>query len=165
MVMGYQLTERVIKLLCGKTSYDRGGVLYRDGYVSMLKQDPDARKYEAEVKDQESGIAYAEIDSNGDVYTECSCIDYGFSRKRCRHIAALLLNIRDIEQTVEAPMRPFPSLLHPSANEHGRRTVNASALTGKWQKLERESRMRCSAASCSDCSRIPVVGGCGDLPL
>ena len=23
--MGYQLTERVIKLLCGKTSYDRGG--------------------------------------------------------------------------------------------------------------------------------------------
>ncbi|WP_098747306.1 DEAD/DEAH box helicase [Paenibacillus sp. EZ-K15] len=114
--MGYQLTERVIKLLCGKTSYDRGGVLYRDGHVKMLKQDPDTRKYEAEVTDQESGIAYAEIDSNGDVFTECSCIDYGFSRKRCRHIAALLLNIRDIEQTVEAPMRPYPSLLHPSGS-------------------------------------------------
>lgn len=114
--MGYQLTERVIKLLCGKTSYDRGGVLYRDGHVTMLNQDPDTRKYEAEVTDQESGIAYAEIDSNGDAFTECSCIDYGFSRKRCRHIAALLLNIRDIEQTVEAPMRPYPSLLHPSGS-------------------------------------------------
>lgn len=138
--MGYQLTERVIKLLCGKTSYDRGGVLYRDGYVSMLKQDPDARKYEAEVKDQESGIAYAEIDSNGDVYTECSCIDYGFSRKRCRHIAALLLNIRDIEQTVEAPMRPFPSLLHPSANvnmEEGQLTPRHSPEYGR-SSSERE---------------------------
>ena len=112
--MGYQLTERVIKLLCGKTSYDRGGVLYRDGHVTMLKQDTDTRKYEAEVTDQEPGIAYAEIDSNGDVFTECTCIDYGFSRKRCRHIAALLLNIRDIEQTVEAPIRPYPSLLHLS---------------------------------------------------
>ena len=114
VVMGYQLTERVIKLLCGKTSYDRGGVLYRDGHVTMLKQDTDTRKYEAEVTDQEPGIAYAEIDSNGDVFTECTCIDYGFSRKRCRHIAALLLNIRDIEQTVEAPIRPYPSLLHLS---------------------------------------------------
>lgn len=117
--MGYQLTERVIKLLCGKTSYDRGGVLYRDGQVTMRAQDPDSRKYEAEVKDRESGIVYAEIDSNGDVFAECSCTDYGFSRKRCRHIAAVLLSIRDIEQTVEAPMRPYPSLLQTSTHQNG----------------------------------------------
>ncbi|MFE9274357.1 SNF2 helicase associated domain-containing protein [Paenibacillus glucanolyticus] len=116
--MGYQLTERVIKLLCGKTSYDRGGVLYRDGQVTMRIQDPDSRKYEAEVRDRESGIVYAEIDSNGDVLAECSCTDYGLSRKRCRHIAAVLLNIRDIEQTAEAPKRPYPSLLHTSARKH-----------------------------------------------
>jgi len=135
--MGYQLTERVIKLICGKTSYDRGGVLYRDSKVSMLKQDPDARTYEAEVKDQESGIARVEIDSNGDVFAECSCLDYGLTRKRCRHIAALLLTIRDIEQTTEAPVRPYPSLLHPSAqrdDEDGPLTIrNTGASNEKEQ--------------------------------
>lgn len=135
--MGYQLTERVIKLLCGKTSFDRGSVLYRDGHVNMRTQDPDARIYEAEVKDQEPGITRTEIDSNGDVLAECSCLDYGLTRKRCRHIAALLLTIRDIEQTSKAPVRPYPSLLHPSAqndDEDGQLTIRNTGVTDEKEQ-------------------------------
>ncbi|NHN30541.1 DEAD/DEAH box helicase [Paenibacillus agricola] len=113
--MGFQLTERVIKLLCGQTSYDKGEDYVRAGKVSFTQYDADPSLFKAAVEGSRSYQVIVEIDRNGDVYAECTCPAYLGNGNNCKHIAAVLLSIHHTEQggSGQAPIRAVSSLLDP----------------------------------------------------
>lgn len=107
--MGSQLTERIIKLLCGRISYEAGEAYYRAGKVSIENSDPETSIYKATVKGTSSCQVSVEIDGNGDVDAECDCPASDSSSTYCNHIAAVLLNIHDLQHDGESPVRSIPS--------------------------------------------------------
>ncbi len=105
--MSFQLTKRVIKLLCGSFSYERGEACYRAHKVTIKNFDPDSSIYEAEVKGNILYRVTAEMDSNGDVSATCTCpADHSYS-KYCKHIAAVLLNVHDLQNAGRSPIRSY----------------------------------------------------------
>ncbi|MGG6312714.1 SNF2 helicase associated domain-containing protein [Paenibacillus macerans] len=118
--MSFQLTQRVIKLLCGRIAYERGEAYYRTGKVNFLRIDHGSRVYEATVSGAGHYHVSAQIDQHGDVHAECNCPAFYSYNNYCKHIAAVLLGIHDMLQNGKAPVRPYPSLLHTSRlNEEG----------------------------------------------
>ncbi|NOU94295.1 helicase SNF [Paenibacillus sp. LMG 31456] len=111
--MSFQLTKRVIKLLCGPSSYEQGEAYYHAKKVTFINSDPNPSLYEAVIKGGSSYHITTEIDRNGDVDAECTCPAFFSSDKYCKHIAAVLLNIHDIQQEGEMPVRSYASLLQP----------------------------------------------------
>ncbi|CAH1225587.1 RNA polymerase-associated protein RapA [Paenibacillus plantiphilus] len=95
--MSYQLTERVIKQLCGQTSYDKGAAYYRAGKVTLTYKNAEALSYKAAVRANGSFQVSIDIEHNGDVAAECSCSTFFTFDKHCKHIAAVLLHIRNIQ--------------------------------------------------------------------
>lgn len=95
--MNFQLTQRIIKLLCGPLSYEQGEVYYLNKRVAFQKYDDGTGSFEATVQGKASYKVQVEIDSNSDVEAKCSCPAYYSSFQYCKHIAAVLLNIREIE--------------------------------------------------------------------
>lgn len=82
--MGFSVTERVIKLLCGKSIFEKGLAYHQSGSVDILDIEernesiPDLprSRYEALVQ---GGIGYevmVVIDIDGDVSAECTCPAY-----------------------------------------------------------------------------------------
>ncbi|BBI35794.1 DEAD/DEAH box helicase [Cohnella abietis] len=133
--MSFQLTKRVIKLLCGPFSYERGEVYYHAKKVKIINYDPDASIYEATIKGNMDYAVKAEIDSNGDVTAECTCPAYAsYSRKYCKHIAAVLLNIHDLQNAGRSPMRSYSYKLTPDehlSSEAGRLTPRSTISTAR----------------------------------
>jgi superfamily II DNA or RNA helicase len=111
--MSFQLTQRVIKLLCGRASYDKGEAYYRSGKVSLTRYDPDASIYEAAVKGSSSYRVTIEIDGNGDVDADCTCPAFYSNFNNCKHIAAVLLNIHDIQHEGASPVHSYSFKLQP----------------------------------------------------
>jgi superfamily II DNA or RNA helicase len=112
--MSFQLTKRVIKLLCGPFSYERGETYYRTKKVTIDHFDPDSSLYEATVRGNIDYRVSAEIDSNGDVSAECTCAALlSHNGKLCKHIAAVLLKIHDIQNAGKSPVRSYASKLLP----------------------------------------------------
>ncbi len=109
--MSFHLTKRVIKLLCGRFSYERGEAYYEDGKVSLMNGDPEASLYEATVKGTSNYDVTVEIDRNGDVEAECTCPAYYTYDNYCKHIAAVLLNVHDFRQDGRSQGRSYASLL------------------------------------------------------
>ncbi len=93
--MNVQLTEKVIQMLCGQTSFDKGEAYYRAGKVTITYYDPETLTWEATVKVNGSDEVTIEILENGDVEAECSCPTLASYDKYCSHIAAVLLSIKD----------------------------------------------------------------------
>ncbi len=110
--MSFQLTKRVIKLLCGPFAYERGETYYRAGKVTITDYDQESSFYRATVKGNVSYHVKIDIDSNGDVDAKCVCPAFDSSPKYCKHIAAALLNIHDVQNSGKSPVRAYPSLLH-----------------------------------------------------
>lgn len=99
--MGFSVTERVIKLLCGKSVFEKGLTYYQSGSVDIIAIEekntaiPNRPRsiYEAEVQ---GGIVYdviVIIDIDGDVQAECACPAYVHGGPFCKHIAAVLITI------------------------------------------------------------------------
>ncbi|TFE22844.1 DEAD/DEAH box helicase [Cohnella luojiensis] len=109
--MSFQLTKRVIKLLCGPFAYERGETYYRAGKVTITDFDHESSSYRATVKGTVSYHIKADIDSNGNVDARCVCPAFDSSPKYCKHIAAALLSIHDVQNTGKSPVRAYPSLL------------------------------------------------------
>ncbi|GIP24220.1 DEAD/DEAH box helicase [Paenibacillus sp. J22TS3] len=103
--MNFQLTQRIIKLLCGPLSYEQGEAYYLDNRVTFRKYDDDLGSFEAVVRGHENYDVHIEIDSNSDVEAKCTCPAYYSSFQYCKHIAAALLNIRQIESGGEPQIR------------------------------------------------------------
>lgn len=113
-MQSFQLTQRVIKLLCGHVSYEIGEDYYRAKRVTFTHYDPEASFYEATVEGTSSYQVSVEIDLNGDIDAGCSCPAFHTYDNYCKHIAAVLLNIHDLQHDGRLPTRSYPSLLHTS---------------------------------------------------
>lgn len=109
--MSFQLTQRVIKLLCGRISYERGEAYYRTGKVNFTHIDHSSCMYEAEVTGTGHYHVSAQVDQHGDVHAECNCPAFYSYNNYCKHIAAVLLGIHDMLQNGKAPVRSYSSLL------------------------------------------------------
>ena len=119
--MGFSVSERVIKLLCGKPSFEQGMAYYQSGRVELIKlednnhatPDQPQSRYEAIVQGQSSYDVKAVIDIDGDVSAECTCPIYYHGGPYCKHIAALLIHIHDLEHgDDEQSSLTVPSSLH-----------------------------------------------------
>lgn len=111
--MSVQLSERVIKLLCGDTFYERGEAYYKDGKVTLADQGPEASSFKAIVMGNHRYEVTIDIDLDGDVEAECSCLAFSTYDKYCQHVAAALLQIHHFQNEYDKPARIYPSLLHP----------------------------------------------------
>ncbi|WEK54027.1 MAG: SNF2 helicase associated domain-containing protein [Candidatus Cohnella colombiensis] len=105
--MSFQLTQRVIKLLCGPQAYERGEAYYRQRKVSFIQYASHLAKFEAKVKGTSTYHVSVEIDANGDVGADCDCQAFYTYNNYCKHIAAVLLNIHDIEHEGRAPIKSY----------------------------------------------------------
>ncbi len=117
--MSFQLTQRFIKSLCGQISYERGEAYYRAGKVTFTNYDTETSQYEATVKGKSSFQVTVEIDRNGDVNTECSCPTLSSYDYYCQHIAAVLLNIQDVENDSRSSVGMVASKLQPEEGNSG----------------------------------------------
>ncbi|MEK5476097.1 SNF2 helicase associated domain-containing protein [Paenibacillus sp. FSL R5-0407] len=109
--MSSPLTQRIIKLLCGRISYDRGEAYLRQKKVSFTHTDPESGQYQANVYGTDSHRVYVHIDLNGDVNAECNCSAFISYNNYCKHIAAVLLGIHEMENGSFSPVHSI-SLLH-----------------------------------------------------
>ncbi len=96
--MDVQLTPSSIKLWCGKNSYDKGESYYQSGKVTFTYTDSDTGFYTATVKGKSTEQVTVKADSEGDVFAECTCPTLSSYDLYCQHIAAVLLNIHEIQQ-------------------------------------------------------------------
>jgi superfamily II DNA or RNA helicase len=111
--MSISLSKRVIKLLCGDTFYERGEAYYRGRRVTIKNSDAEASTYDAVVQGNKRYSVSINIDRNGDVDAECTCLAFSTYDKYCKHIAATLLQIHELKTEGGNPARKYPSLLHP----------------------------------------------------
>ncbi|MBH5319059.1 SNF2 helicase associated domain-containing protein [Paenibacillus sp. GSMTC-2017] len=94
--MGYQITERIIKLLCGPDNFERGEAYFRDGKVTCKRiGDDDQEHYSAIIASNKNYDVKIEVDSNNDVDAECSCLAFYTDNNYCKHVAAALLYIHN----------------------------------------------------------------------
>lgn len=95
--MGYQVPERVIKLLCGSAAFDQGAAYYHAHKVDLVYTEHNGEeeysKYRAEVHGLEIHEISLIIDSDGDVQGECTCPAYYHGGPFCKHIAAALVTV------------------------------------------------------------------------
>ena len=96
--MNVQLTPSLIKLRCGKTSYDKGEAYYKANKVTFTYTDSKIGLYKATVKGKSSEQVTVRTDSSGEMDAECTCPTLSSYELYCQHIAAVLLNIHEIQQ-------------------------------------------------------------------
>ncbi|MBD2868913.1 DEAD/DEAH box helicase [Paenibacillus arenilitoris] len=130
-----QLTNRLIKQLCGDLFYARGEALYRAEGVTLTKTG--AGSYEARVMDMTPCLVSVELDGDGDVQAGCSCMAAGSYDTYCKHVAAALLRIAATEGGSDQPVRKFPSLLHPE-NRPAEEEAEEGVLTPRRDRHERQ---------------------------
>lgn len=109
--MSFQLTHRVIKLLCGPQNFSKGEACLQEGKVKLTLENNDTLTYEAEIAGSRSCSVKAHIDENGDVHAECSCLSSLAEDQYCKHVAALLLKIHEHAHDGPAPVRSYSGLL------------------------------------------------------
>ncbi|MGZ9584189.1 DEAD/DEAH box helicase [Paenibacillus marinisediminis] len=103
--MSSYLTLRLIKMLCGKAGYEEGQAYHRANRVYFHDIDPDYPLYEAVVKDGSEDVqVHVKIDRSGDVNANCSCCSFASTFKYCEHVAAVLLNIAEMQQDGRLPI-------------------------------------------------------------
>ncbi|WP_159883187.1 DEAD/DEAH box helicase [Paenibacillus puerhi] len=133
--MSFQLTDRMIKQLCGKLSYQRGEAFFRQGRVTLRERDSEEPLYEAAVRDHDHHQVSVEIDRNGDVHAGCSCPEFANYEDYCKHVAAVLLHIVHIEQKDRLPDRPSShDRLSPVAGD-SRKASEPSGVSGSLQGI------------------------------
>lgn len=95
--MNAPITRRLIKQLCGQASFERGEAYFLGGKVSFLTEDPSSGSYSAVVWGKQDYSVNLEIDDNGDVEADCDCPAYYTYDNYCKHIAAVLFAINQLE--------------------------------------------------------------------
>ncbi|WP_429374521.1 SNF2 helicase associated domain-containing protein [Paenibacillus sp. DS2015] len=88
----------MIKLWCGRASYDKGDAYYLDGKVTFIYSDSEAGFYKAIVKGNSSEQVTISSELDGEVQAECTCPTLSSYSLYCQHIAAVLLSLHDIQE-------------------------------------------------------------------
>ncbi len=109
--MSFQLTKRMIKTICGAYSYERGEADCRAGKVTIADYDPELRICTATVKGMHSLFRVdIRAEDDGDIRTDCECLSLNLSASQsCRHIAATLLSLYELQQSVQSAADGKPS--------------------------------------------------------
>jgi hypothetical protein len=103
--MGFSVSERVIKLLCGKSTFEEGLTYYQSGRVNLIDIEENNESihnqprscYEAIVQGGSDYEVRVVIDMDSDVKAECTCPAYSHGGPFCKHIAAVLVHIDELE--------------------------------------------------------------------
>lgn len=144
--MSFQLTKRIIKLMCGAGPYSRGENYYLRGKVKFAEPAPAAGRiapgsYKAAVKGSSTYQVMVHLDANGDVDGECDCPAFYTYEGKCKHIAAVLLALHDLSAGSEAPpVKAYASALESEAPLPGQLVPRRS------QPAERASSARSPAS-------------------
>lgn len=134
--MSFSITERIIKLLCGSRSFDKGEAYFRAGKVTFTNYDAEASVYEAIVRGTERYEVTIEIDHNGDVDAECSCPAFYSYNNYCKHIAAVLLHIRHKQQDGRPTTRSSSFRAEPEEGVLAPRFTAASAASSRFAAVD-----------------------------
>lgn len=114
--MNTPLTKRIVKSLCGRTSYDRGEAYYQLGRVHFTRLNHDSKEYEATVAGTDHYHIHIQLLHHERVDAICDCPAFGVYNNYCKHIAAVLLGIIDRQNGHSVAYTPSPSLLYPDNN-------------------------------------------------
>lgn len=156
------ITSKQIMELCGTTSYNRGQSYYETDQVHKLEYNASTLQYEAIVSGSKQYKVSVSIDPYGEVEAACQCPAFESYYSYCKHIAAVLLEIADLERKLMSTPTPSDErieLAHtPSSNAKAQQTQlylqqraaleelrkteqflsifeNAPATTKKWLNL------------------------------
>ncbi|UUZ91868.1 SNF2 helicase associated domain-containing protein [Paenibacillus sp. P25] len=101
--MSLRLTEQIIKSLCGKIAYDKGASYVRAGKVAITHCDPGQSVFEAEIREKGGDRVTLKLGPDRQVDAACTCPALPSYNQYCKHIAAVLLQIRELQRT-ESPL-------------------------------------------------------------
>lgn len=166
--MSDKLTDGAIKQLCGQASYSKGAAYYRAGKVSLTSMNPDKRTYKAVVKANGRFEVSIVFDPSGNANAECSCSVFFTYDKHCKHVAAVLLHIRDMQRDNRSPDQADTGNRRYAEQDAQGDTGLASRMLGLFNN-ERTSAIRSDHRSRFDsrsilnvtfiCRTMPYGGG------
>ncbi|RXZ82324.1 helicase SNF [Paenibacillaceae bacterium] len=122
------LSDRIIKQLCGVAGYNHGAEYYSAKKVSFSSYNADTGRFAADVSGGDGGRYGVSItvDQDGAVEAACTCPAFSTYDKYCKHIAAVLLNVRQVERDKLPASQSFPSKLYATSQDG---TVEGELLT------------------------------------
>lgn len=94
--MERNITNNLIKEMCGDLSFKKGEVYFQTDKVSFLQKS--SGQYDATVHGVEDFRVTIKIDFNGHLQAACSCPSLATFQKDCQHIAAVMIAIRHEQQ-------------------------------------------------------------------
>ncbi|MBB6695592.1 DEAD/DEAH box helicase [Cohnella xylanilytica] len=102
--MKMNLTNDLVKQLCGRLSYERGTAYFRSGKTVLTVYDPETPLYEGTVLGGKTEYrASVRIGPNGRWAAECTCPSLGSYDLFCSHAAAVLLSALDVRKAEKTP--------------------------------------------------------------
>lgn len=102
--MIFPINERVIESLCGRTSFNKGASYVRSGKVSITSYDVNEMTIHAQVNAED-----VRIHGTDDFVAECTCSSMFSFDKHCKHTAAALLYILNIQKEGDFPLLSSPT--------------------------------------------------------
>lgn len=92
------LNKKMIKELCGETSYKKGEAYFRANKVMVENSDGNSDICKAIVEGDEPFYVTVENGKNDDIVAKCSCPSLASVQSYCQHIAAVFLYIDDAQR-------------------------------------------------------------------
>ncbi|MFD2673495.1 DEAD/DEAH box helicase [Marinicrinis sediminis] len=112
-----QLNLTHIKQRCGNLVYRRGKQVYEYGYINSFGYDPEQRLCTAEVEGAESYQVKVDLSHAQELRTSCTCPAYYQYDTDCKHIAAVLLKLRDMWNGTSEPLSEHKMRMLQEANK------------------------------------------------
>lgn len=93
--MGFELDNQMIRLLCGRFSYEDGEVLFQSHKVRLAReQESGTPRYEASVEEDDRILQVSvEFPHDEEMKAVCTCPVFHPEDQYCKHIAAALMAI------------------------------------------------------------------------
>ncbi|RAV19031.1 DEAD/DEAH box helicase [Paenibacillus contaminans] len=130
------LSNKEIKRLCGGSAYQRGENDYFSRRVTELSFDPDKNRFDAVVSGDDRYNVYVIFDKNAVAKAGCTCPAFGSYYVYCKHVAAVLFQIRDYVPVSKPSASPQPHSSEAASSSWTGQTQN-SAVSGRDTLLTR----------------------------
>lgn len=101
--MAQLITLSDIREWCGDEIYGRGQTYFKQKRVLRLERDPDGRLFDAVVSGTERYRVHLEMPDYGKPTASCECPYYEDRDHFCKHIAAVLLRIHELQGAAAQP--------------------------------------------------------------
>jgi len=164
------VSRPVIRQLCGLFAYEQGEQYCREGRVTIQSGEPAGGPdtvYEAEVAGAHVRTVRAALGQGERIEASCSCPDYYPGDLFCRHIAAVLFRIRELQEAATDRLRerlPAPASAAggtSEAEEHERLIAGMLKLFGGQPRTAPGSRQLFETREPIDAEFTLTVMPCG----